>query len=32
MFTVVVTSDHEQRRRWLEKVDDIVSRYFPASS
>jgi putative NADPH-quinone reductase len=31
MFTVVVTSTHEQRLDWLSKVEETVSRYFPAS-
>jgi putative NADPH-quinone reductase len=29
MFTVVVTSTDEQRRGWLRRVEEVVSRYFP---
>ena len=29
-FAVVVTSTAEQRRKWLEEVEETVNRYFPA--
>jgi len=29
MFTVIVTSTREQRRRWLKSVEETVNRYFP---
>ncbi len=29
-FSVVVTSTEEQRKRWLEEVERIVSKHFPA--
>ena len=29
MFTVVVTSTHETRQRWLRRVEEIVCQYFP---
>jgi NAD(P)H dehydrogenase (quinone) len=32
MFTVVVTSTHEERQSWLKKVGQIVDRHFPLSS
>jgi len=32
MFSVVVTSTEEERRRWLEEVKDMVTMEFPAGS
>jgi putative NADPH-quinone reductase len=31
MFAVVVTSTHENRQRWLRKVEAVVSRFFPSA-
>jgi len=30
MFGVIVTSTPEQRRKWLDHVDETIDRYFPA--
>jgi len=32
MFSVVVVSTLEQRKRWLEEVQEIVTRHFPPAS
>jgi NAD(P)H dehydrogenase (quinone) len=31
MFTVIVTSTLEQRKKWLQEVEEMVDTYFPAS-
>lgn len=32
MFCVVVTSSEDQRKQWLDEVEETVLRYFPAAS